>query len=202
VAGTAFSVTVNAVDGNGVVVPGALPVVALGSSDGAAALPANAGLLNGTRTFTVTLNTVGLRTVTATDTTAVSPLAPGTSANVAVNSGSFFSAYRGPVRPGGGGVSTGGVSGAAAVPDGTPETPLEIAITAPRVTASGAGSPVVLTISGVVGTRLQVLVSSDLSNPAGWTVLTNITLTTSPVSLADASDTLPGTRYYRVLQMP
>jgi hypothetical protein len=59
---------------------------------------------------------------------------------------------------------------------------------------------VILTIGGAVGTTLQVLVSSDLSNPGGWTVLTNITLTSSPVSFADPGGSLPSSRYYRVLQ--
>ena len=39
------------------------------TSDAAATLPANAALVAGTRTFSVTLNTVGSRTVTATDIT-------------------------------------------------------------------------------------------------------------------------------------
>src|SRR6202007_1766168 len=38
------------------------------SSDGAAVLPANSSLTNGTGTFQVTLNTTGSQTMTATDT--------------------------------------------------------------------------------------------------------------------------------------
>jgi hypothetical protein len=83
-AGTPLTVTVNAVDGNGVVVPGASPLVAISFSDGSASPPANAALVNGTQTFAVTLATPGSQTVTGTDLTAVSPLASGTSSSVEV----------------------------------------------------------------------------------------------------------------------
>jgi hypothetical protein len=65
-AGVPFVVTVNAVDANWNVAT-STHTVAITSSDPAAALPANAALVAGTRTFSVTLNTVGSRTVTATD---------------------------------------------------------------------------------------------------------------------------------------
>ncbi|MDR3544991.1 MAG: hypothetical protein P4L30_04405, partial [Candidatus Limnocylindrales bacterium] len=65
-AGTPFTVTVNAVDANWNVVA-STDVVAITSSDPAATLPASAALVAGTRTFGVTLNTAGSRTVTATD---------------------------------------------------------------------------------------------------------------------------------------
>ena len=65
-AGTLFTLTVNAVDANWNVVA-STDVVGITSSDPAATLPASAALVAGTRTFSVTLNTVGSRTVTATD---------------------------------------------------------------------------------------------------------------------------------------
>ena len=49
----------------------ATPTVAITSSDANATLPANAALVAGTRTFSVTLKTAGTRTVTATDVAAV-----------------------------------------------------------------------------------------------------------------------------------
>ena len=66
--GTPFIVTVNAVDANWNIVS-STHVVGITSSDSAATLPANAALVAGTRTFSVTLNTVGSWTVTATDIT-------------------------------------------------------------------------------------------------------------------------------------
>jgi hypothetical protein len=67
-AGTPFTVTVNAVDANWNVVS-STNIVGITTSDSAATLPANAALVAGTRTFSVTLNRVGSRTVTATDIT-------------------------------------------------------------------------------------------------------------------------------------
>ena len=67
-AGAAFTVTVNAVDANWNVVS-STHAVRITSSDPAAILPADAALVAGTRTFSVTLNTPGSRTVTATDIT-------------------------------------------------------------------------------------------------------------------------------------
>ncbi|MEI9973876.1 MAG: hypothetical protein WDO73_18565 [Ignavibacteriota bacterium] len=55
------------------------------SSDGAATLPANSTLTNGVGGFSATLKTAGSQTIAATDT--VSPSIMGTSAAIAVNSG-------------------------------------------------------------------------------------------------------------------
>jgi hypothetical protein len=92
--------------------------------------------------------------------------------------------------------------GAAAGPDGTPSVGFTLMVSVPGVTDPGSGSPVTLTISGAVGSRLQVLVSSDLSNSGGWTTLTNLTLTASPVTFADPGGDLPSARYYRLVQSP
>ncbi|MDB6018143.1 MAG: hypothetical protein JWR19_2632 [Pedosphaera sp.] len=82
---TATSVIVNAVDANWNVVS-SVDSVAITSSDVNATLPANAALVAGTKTFSVNFNTVGSRTVTATD---VSNNNTGTSAAVTVNAGAF-----------------------------------------------------------------------------------------------------------------
>ena len=66
--GTAFAITINALDKNGHKVAGFADPVHLTSSDGAATLPATAALSHGTGTFTVTLATAGSQTITATDT--------------------------------------------------------------------------------------------------------------------------------------
>jgi hypothetical protein len=65
--GQPFSVAVNAVDANWNKVKAATDVISLASSDTAAVLPADAALAAGALTASVTLNTVGSATVTATD---------------------------------------------------------------------------------------------------------------------------------------
>ena len=61
--------TVNAVDANWNLVNTITDTVAITSTDGIATLPANAALVAGTRTFSVTLKTAPSQTVTATDST-------------------------------------------------------------------------------------------------------------------------------------
>ncbi len=68
-AGAAFSVTVYAVDANYNLVNNATDVVSIASSDSGATLPGNKPLVGGTNTFSVTLNTLGNATVTASDVT-------------------------------------------------------------------------------------------------------------------------------------
>jgi hypothetical protein len=67
-AGSAFSVTVTALDSLGNTATGYGGTVHFTSSDGAAVLPANSTLTNGTGTFSVTLSTGGSQSVVATDT--------------------------------------------------------------------------------------------------------------------------------------
>src|SRR5439155_254470 len=64
-AGTAFNVTVNAVDVNWNLITNVTHTVAITSSDANAASPANAALAAGTKSFSVTLKTAGSATVTA-----------------------------------------------------------------------------------------------------------------------------------------
>src|SRR5262245_12358287 len=68
-AGTPFNVTVNAVDASWNLVNTIADTVALTSSDSNATLPANAALVSGTKTFSVTLNTIGSQTLTISDQT-------------------------------------------------------------------------------------------------------------------------------------
>jgi len=67
-AGTSFSVTVTALDSGNNTATGYTGTVHFTSGDGAATLPANSTLTNGTGTFSATLNTAGSQTITATDT--------------------------------------------------------------------------------------------------------------------------------------
>jgi hypothetical protein len=81
--GTAFNVTVTAKDAANNTVSGYLGTVGFTSSDGAAVLPANSPLINGTGTFAVTLKTAGSQTISATDT--VSSSISGTTGMIAVS---------------------------------------------------------------------------------------------------------------------
>ncbi len=66
-AGMAFNVTINAVDANWNLVNTVTDTVGITSSDVNAVLPANAALVNGTRTSSVTFRTAGYRTVIVSD---------------------------------------------------------------------------------------------------------------------------------------
>lgn len=80
--GTAFSITVTALDASNNVVTIYSGTVHFTSSDGQAVLPANSTLANGTGTFSAALKTAGAQTVTATDTvTGIS----GTSSSISVS---------------------------------------------------------------------------------------------------------------------
>src|SRR5207245_9129410 len=67
--GTAFNVTVNAVDANWNLVNTVTHTVGITSSDPSATLPANAALVSGTKALSVTLKTGPSQTVTTTDIT-------------------------------------------------------------------------------------------------------------------------------------
>jgi Galactose oxidase, central domain len=77
-AGTSFTFTVTAVDSTGATFTGYAGTVAFTSSDPQAQLPANSTLMNGTASFSATLNTPGNQTLTATgsDTTSVTGASP------------------------------------------------------------------------------------------------------------------------------
>jgi predicted RNA methylase len=82
-AGTALSITVTALDASNNTVTSYSGTVHFTSTDGQAALPADSTLTNGTGTFSVTLNTLGSLTITATDTVAAS--ITGTSNSIQVS---------------------------------------------------------------------------------------------------------------------
>ncbi len=82
-AGSAFNVTVTALDQFNNTATGYAGTVHFTSSDGTATLPGNSTLTSGTGTFSATLRTAGSQTVTATDTVAGS--INGTSGSVTVS---------------------------------------------------------------------------------------------------------------------
>jgi len=85
-AGTAFSVSVTAKDAFGNIATGYSGTVHFTATDASAVLPANSTLTSGAGSFNVTFDTVGVQTVTATDTVASS--VNGTSGSVTVSAGS------------------------------------------------------------------------------------------------------------------
>src|SRR5207253_33754 len=82
-AGSAFNCTVTALDACNNTATRYTGTVHFTSSDGAATLPANSTLTNGTGTFSATLRTSGNQTITATDT--VTSSITGTSNAIAVS---------------------------------------------------------------------------------------------------------------------
>src|SRR5207249_1168662 len=86
-AGTAFNVTVNAVDGNWNLI-NTNDTAAITSSDANAVLPSNAALSSGTKSFSVTLKTAGTATVTASNATH-SAIGINTSSAITVSAGGF-----------------------------------------------------------------------------------------------------------------
>ncbi|MEI8086065.1 MAG: YDG domain-containing protein [Paludibacter sp.] len=86
-AGTSYNVTVNAVDANWNIVTSNTSTIVISSSDANAVLPANAALVAGTGTFSVTCKTAGSKTVTATDNAAT--LTANTGASTTISAGAF-----------------------------------------------------------------------------------------------------------------
>ncbi len=88
VAGNPFSITVDAVDASCVRVITVADTVHLTSTDANAVLPADAALVGGTKSFSVTLKTAGSRTITASDVTNPAKAA-GTSSSVSIVAAAF-----------------------------------------------------------------------------------------------------------------
>src|SRR5207253_1799175 len=87
-AGTAFNLTVNAVDTNWNVINTVTDTVGIGSSDSNATLPSNSALSAGTQTVSVTLKTAGSATLTASNVTH-SAVTANTSPSITVAVGAF-----------------------------------------------------------------------------------------------------------------
>src|SRR5262249_44738503 len=87
-AGTAFTVTVNAVDNFLNAINSAADTVPLASTDANAALPPDMALVGGSATLSVTLKTAGPQTLTASDATDGTKLA-SSSPSLTVSPGAF-----------------------------------------------------------------------------------------------------------------
>ena len=189
-AGTAFNVTVNAVDAGWNVIS-TNDTVAISSSDANAVLPANAALVAGTKTFSVTSKTSGAQTVTASDVTN-GGIAPNTSASVAVNAGTFVKLQL--LMPG-----ETAAPGSATGKTGTPSA--RTAGTAFNVTVNGvdANWNIVPTASG--GSFTMHLTSSDANatlgadaNLSSGTQTFSVTFKTAGNQTLTASDSDDGTK--------
>src|SRR5262249_22148495 len=88
-AGTPFTFTVKAVDTNWNVVTSDVSTVQLTSSDANAVLPANANLVAGTQTFSVTFKTAAAAGKTVTVAKTANPASTWTSAAAVVNTAGF-----------------------------------------------------------------------------------------------------------------
>src|SRR5205814_1259086 len=85
-AGTAFTVTVNAVDANWNLVAAITDTVNIATTDANATLPADTALVAGSQSLSVTFETVGSQTLTASDVTDVTE-SPNTSSSITLNAG-------------------------------------------------------------------------------------------------------------------
>ena len=84
ITGTAFNVTVTALDPFGNIATGYAGTVHFSSSDSQAVLPANTTLASGMSTFSVTLRTAGNQTVTVADASATNPAVIGNGSPITV----------------------------------------------------------------------------------------------------------------------
>src|SRR5439155_1023351 len=180
-AGTAFNVTVNAVDANWNLVSTVADTMGISSSDSNASLPANAALVSGSGTFSVTLQTAGSRTVTVSDVTDGSKTASTTSP-LAVNAGAFAKLQ----------VLAPGETAAPGTATGKTGTP----------TTQGAGTSFTVTVNAVdanwnvIGTNDTVAISSSDLNavlPANAALVSgtgsfSVTLKTAGSATVTASD--------------
>ena len=91
-AGTAFNITVTAMNASNATVAGYSGTVHFTSSDGQAVLPADSTLTSGTKSFPVTLTSVGAETIIATDT--VTAAITGTSNSVQVTGSAALTDFR------------------------------------------------------------------------------------------------------------
>ena len=185
-AGTPFTVSVNGVDANWNVVSSS-DIVHIVSSDVNATLPANAALVGGTKTFSVTLNTAGSSTVTASD-VSNGAIASNVSPSTTVSHGTFSKLQ---ILVPGEVASPGSVSGRTGSPN-----------------AQGAGTPFTVTVNGVdanwnlVNTATDAIhiASSDVNatlpannNLASGTRTFSVTLNTVGSATVTASDVTNGT---------
>src|SRR5438874_421861 len=187
-AGAAFSVTVNAVDANWNLVNTVTDTAGITSSDANAALPANGALVGGTQNFSVTLNTAGSGTLTATDSTDGAKTA-NTSPSITVNAGAFTKLQLlAPGETAAPGTGTGKTGTPSAQTAGTPFTV--------TVNAVDANWNLVSTITDTVGMTSSDVNATLPANAAlvAGTKTFSVTLNTAGSRTVTASDITDGTK--------
>jgi hypothetical protein len=187
-AGTPLNVTVNAVDANWNVVSTIADTVGITSSDANATLPSNTALVSGTQSLSVTLNTAGTRTLTASDVTDGTK-SPSTSPSLTVNAGNFAKLQL--LVPG-----ETAAPGTASGKTGTPTT--QTAGTAFNVTANAvdANWNLVTTVTHTVGISSTDSAATLPANAAlvSGTKAFSVTLRTSGSQTVTATDITDGTK--------
>src|SRR5207245_200514 len=175
-AGTAFMVTVNAVDANWNVMS-STDTVGITSTDTNATLPGNAALASGTQTFNVTLKTAGTKTLTASDITTPAKT-PDTSLGITVNPGVLNNFL---VEKAGGG----------AIPTQIAGTPFSIKITALDAnnnTVTGFTGTATITSTGTLSAG-----GTTAAFPSGMLTSNSVTTTTPGSSTLTATNGSTGT---------
>jgi hypothetical protein len=181
--GQPFNVSVTATDAYGNTDKAYSGTVHLSSSDGAAVLPADSTLTNGTKTFGVTLTTTGNQTVTATDAETAS--ITGTSGSVTVSkiettttAGSTPTSLTATVT-----------SGA-----GTPTGSVTFTVNGTQVGSPVALSSGVATVAYTLGTGTQTI-TATYGGSASFTGSSDQSVVTPPIVTAALSSAHPATPY-------
>src|SRR5206468_4379008 len=180
-AGTAFNVTVNAVDANWNLVS-STHTVGITCTDPNDLLPANAALVAGTKSFSLTCKTAGSWTVTATDITDGTKTA-NTSPSITVNAGAFTKLQ---ILVPGETAAPGSSSGKTGTPAAqTAGTPFNV-----MVNAVDANWNTISTVTDTVGISTSDLNDAHPANAASVAGTQNfsVTLKTAGSSTVTASD--------------
>lgn len=187
-AGTPFNVTVNGVDVYWNVVSSVTDVAGITSSDVNATLPANAALSSGTGVYSVTLNSQGAKTVTASDITDGGKTAD-TSPSITVNGGAFAKMQ---ILLPGETADPGSASGKTGTPTAqTAGTPFNVTVNA--VDANWNVVTDVVDVGGITSSDANALLPSDAALVAG-TKNFSVTLKTGGTATISSSDISDGTK--------
>jgi hypothetical protein len=187
-AGTAFNVSVNAVDAYWNVVTSITNTAGITSNDANATMPANAALVAGTQSFSITLISSGSRTLTATNITDATKTA-NTSPAITVNAGAYSKLQ---LLVPGETASPGSISGKTGAPSATTAGNSFVA----TVNAVDANWNVVTTTTNTVSLTASDANASLPANAAlsAGTYAFTITLKTAGTATLTATDVTDGTK--------
>ncbi|WP_143393713.1 beta strand repeat-containing protein [Fimbriiglobus ruber] len=193
-AGTPFTFTVTALDPFGNVATGYTGTVHFDSTNGTASLPADATLTNGTGTFTATLNTAGIQTITATDTASsfsdtsgsitVTPVVTPRTADLAINATSIVIGGTG-FDPDKANDSVTFSDGAAGTVTAATPTSLTIAFSTPP---TGPGSLTVVVTTNTVDSGSPVQIATVIGIPTANAQSVNVSENTATAVTLTGTD--------------